>query len=172
MMIFAWMDERTVDCSFWDEYPGIVWHLFWHCCNTMKLWQGLCRFVIDPIFLKIWHCLGEIIRDGVWFLAVTREKKTTTFFIINLLLAFFFHSSVQIQQETIKKKYILKFSWRMLSNMWACFLIPWRKTLSKHFRFKTQEFYLEDFLSGSSRMLYKLWDPVLKYINMHIKLLF
>lgn len=43
-------DEPDLNCAFCDSHTESVVHLFWKCTQTRKLWQDICRFILDNIF--------------------------------------------------------------------------------------------------------------------------
>lgn len=39
--------ELDLNCTFCDSHTETVIHLFWKCPHTRKLWQDICRFILD-----------------------------------------------------------------------------------------------------------------------------
>ena len=67
-------------CSFCEDHPETVLHLFWHCPHTRTFWQNLSRFIIDHIykdFALLW-------KDVIF--CFYKQSKENIFFIINLLI--------------------------------------------------------------------------------------
>ena len=49
------------NCSFCNDHPETVVHLFGHCIHIRKLWQDISRFIIEHIYEDVLRCTAWIL---------------------------------------------------------------------------------------------------------------
>lgn len=75
-------DDLDLKCAFCDSHTETVIHLFWKCEYTRKLWQDVCRFILDHIC-----CDFELLLQNVLFGFVKNDAPADKeYFLINLIL--------------------------------------------------------------------------------------
>ncbi|CDR18464.1 unnamed protein product [Oncorhynchus mykiss] len=70
------------NCSFCNDHPETVVHLFWHCVHVRKLWQDISRFIIEHIyedFTLLW-------RDVLFGFFTYNRNKRNHFYVINFII--------------------------------------------------------------------------------------
>lgn len=76
------MAEINVNCTFCQEQPETVSHLFWSCKFTCKFWKDFHKFITDFVLPNLQLYYKDVIFGYYNF----KDKDNDAFFFINLVL--------------------------------------------------------------------------------------
>ena len=74
--------KKDIDtmCTFCNVHPETVYHLFWTCERTQRLWQGICRFILDYIYDAFVLCFKDALFG---FTSYKKDLENEFFYVIS-----------------------------------------------------------------------------------------